>query len=134
SNSLADQPSNFDATLSHHTASPGPPLMTSIGLRRNERRTAFFNHSLTTHAPSLLRSATRTWPLSRSSSAASTASRTSPRVEAFTASRSSKACTMVLSKDTRSGLVIVLLHWALLRLTASKMIQKGSLRPARKIG
>src|SRR4051794_28889205 len=44
SNSLALQPLNFELTLSHQTASPGPPLTISIGFRRNDRSTAFFSH------------------------------------------------------------------------------------------
>jgi len=102
SKSTAPQPSNFEATLSHHTASPGPPLMISIGLSLNESSTAFFSHWFTCQAPSSCRWATRAAPLSRRSSAVSTASRTSPRVAVETDSRSSNALSMIFSRFARS--------------------------------
>ena len=44
SKSTALQPENLEGILSHQAASPGPPLMISIGLMRKESSTAFFNH------------------------------------------------------------------------------------------
>ena len=64
----APQPSNFDGTLSHQDGSPGPPLITAIGLSRNESSTAFLSHWLTVQ-PSAPFSATRTLPWSSSASA-----------------------------------------------------------------
>src|SRR5215213_9774328 len=87
---FSPQPANLDGTLSHHVASPGPPLVTSISLRRKDRRTAFLSHWLTRHAPSAF-SATRACPESSRLNALSTASRTAPRVAALTPARSSQA-------------------------------------------
>src|SRR5690349_18569664 len=63
--------------------------MASMGLRRNERRTAFLSHCWTVHSPFSF-SAIRTSPQSRAAIAASTAERTSPRVSGPMASRSSQ--------------------------------------------
>jgi hypothetical protein len=41
---FSPQPSNFEGTLSHHDACPGPPGMAFMSLRRNDSNTAFFNH------------------------------------------------------------------------------------------
>src|SRR5690606_18160022 len=98
SKSTEPQPSNFEGTLSHQVASPGPPLMTSIGLSRKESSTAFLSHGWTCQSPWARRSATRAWPRSSRSSAVSTASRTSPRVSKPSPSRSSKARSMVVSR------------------------------------
>src|SRR3546814_3894106 len=78
------QPSNFDGTLSHQwVVRPGPPAMSPMSLSLKESSTAFLSHWLTVHPPAPF-SATRKLPLSRPDSAASTASRTSPRVAALT--------------------------------------------------
>src|SRR4051812_41623715 len=95
---FSPQPSNFDGTLSHHDAWPGPPGITLMSLRRNDSSTAFLSHWLTLHLPSDPRSATRASPLSSSSSALSTASRTSPLVVVEMPSRASKALLMVDSR------------------------------------
>src|SRR6185437_9529535 len=95
---FSPQPSNFEGTLSHHDALPGPPGITLMSLRRNESSTAFLSHWLTFHLPLASRSATRASPLSRSSSAPSTASRTSPLVAVEMPSRASKAALMVASR------------------------------------
>src|SRR5690606_31475282 len=100
------QPSNLEGTLSHQTASPGPPLMTSIGLSRKESSTAFLSHWFTCQVPSLPRSATRASPRSRRSSAVSTASRISPRVPELIPSRCSKASSTDHSSAPISGLVM----------------------------
>ena len=81
---LSSQPANFDGTLSHQAAPPGPPAISALSLRRKESSTAFFSHWLTFQelgpvAPAIF-SATRALPLSSRSSARSTASRTSPVV------------------------------------------------------
>ena len=41
---FSPQPSNFDGTLSHHDALPGPPGIALMSLRRNDSSTAFFSH------------------------------------------------------------------------------------------
>src|SRR5262245_29312957 len=92
---FSPQPSNFDATLSHHTALPGPPGMTVMSLRRNDSSTAFLSHWLTCQVPFGPFSATRASPRSSRSSAASTASRTGPLVAGLTSLRFSKASSMV---------------------------------------
>ena len=94
---FSPQPANFEGTLSHHEACPGPPSITSISLRRNESRTAFLSHWLTLQRPLSCRSATRASPLSINSSAESTASRTSPLVDVEMVSRASKAALTALS-------------------------------------
>ena len=48
---FSPQPSNFDGTLSHHDALPGPPEIAPMSLRRNDSSTAFFSHWLTLHLP-----------------------------------------------------------------------------------
>src|SRR3954464_10622549 len=95
---FSPQPSNFDGPLSHHEAWPGPPGIALMSLRRNDSSTAFFSHWLTFHLPLASRSATRASPLSSSSSADSTASRTSPLVAVEMSSRASKALLMVVSR------------------------------------
>src|SRR5450755_797937 len=100
-NRLSPQPSNFEGTLSHHDAMPGPPDIALMSLRRNDSSTAFFSHWLTFHLPLASRIATRASPLSRRSSAESTASRTSPLVAAEMPSRASKAALMVDSREAR---------------------------------
>ena len=67
---FSPQPANFEGTLSHQVAPPGPPSMTALSLRRNDSSTAFFSHWLTFQepgpsAPSIF-SATRASPLSSS--------------------------------------------------------------------
>ena len=84
--------------MSHQVAPPGPPAMVVMSLRRNDRSTAFLSHWLTVQPPSSPRSATLALPLSRRSSAASTASRISPLVVGETASRFSKAASIVLCR------------------------------------
>src|SRR5688572_31909197 len=79
-NLFAVQPSNFDGTLSHHFAPPGPLPMRLMSLSRNDSSTAFFSHWFTCHKPPLF-SATLRVPLSRRSSALSTALRTFPFVD-----------------------------------------------------
>src|SRR5215472_10182958 len=101
---------NFDGTLSHQDALPGPPGMMLMSLRRNDSSTAFFSHWLTFHLPFDSRVATRASPLSSSSSARSTASRTSPLVAVETPSRASKAALMVDSradKDIEASLTVL---------------------------
>ena len=66
---LSPQPSNFEGTLSHHAALPGPPSMTSMSLRRNDSSTAFLSHWLTCQELSPCRSATCASPRSSRSSA-----------------------------------------------------------------
>src|SRR3982074_2665576 len=100
-NRFSPQPSNFDGTLSHHEALPGPPEIALMSLRRNDSSTAFFSHWLTFHLPLASRSATRPSPLSSSSSAWSTASRTSPLVAVEIPSRASNAVLTVDSRETR---------------------------------
>jgi len=41
---FSPQPSNFEGTLSHHDALPGPPAIWPMSLRRNDSSTAFFSH------------------------------------------------------------------------------------------
>src|SRR3569623_263876 len=72
-----------------------------MSLRRNDSSTAFFSHWLSFHWPFACGSATRASPLSSMSSANSTASRTSPLVEALTVSRASKAVFSVVSRAER---------------------------------
>src|ERR1700744_4893584 len=96
---FSPQPSNFDGTLSHQEALPGPPGITLMSLRRNDSSTAFFSHWLTFHLPLASRLATRASPLSSSSSAESTAPRTSPLVEVETPSRASNAALTVVSRE-----------------------------------
>src|ERR1051325_6222604 len=98
---FSPQPSNFEGTLSHHDALPGPPEIALMSLRRNDSSTAFFSHWLTFHLPPSSRSATRASPLSSRSSAVSTASRTSPLVDVETPSRASKAVLTVDSSAER---------------------------------
>src|SRR3981189_2863084 len=100
-NRFSPQPSNFDGTLSHHEALPGPPEIALMSLRRNDSSTAFFSHWLTFHLPLASRSATRASPLSSSSSAWSTASRTSPLVAGEMPSRASQAVLMADSREAR---------------------------------
>src|SRR5450755_3059705 len=100
-NRFSPQPSNFDGTLSHHEAWPGPPEIALMSLRRNDSSTAFFSHWLTFHLPLASRSATRTSPLSSSSSAESTAPRTSPLVAVEIPSRASNAALTVDSREAR---------------------------------
>src|SRR5712675_3529335 len=95
---FSPQPSNFDGTLSHHEALPGPPEIALMSLRRNDSSTAFFSHWLTFHLPLASRTATRASPLSSSSSAWSTASRTSPLVAVEMPSRASNAALTVVSR------------------------------------
>src|SRR3546814_13942377 len=74
--------------------------MSPMSLSLKESSTAFLSHWLTVHPPAPF-SATRKLPLSRPDSAASTASRTSPRVAALTRSeerRVGKEC--VVRVDT----------------------------------
>src|SRR5437868_2491846 len=92
-NSFSPQPANLDGTLSHQCAPPGPPAMASIGLRRNDSRTAFLSHWWTIQ-PSPLGSAMRASPQSRAAMTVSTACRTSPLVAGPIASRSSHARSM----------------------------------------
>src|SRR5262249_40180991 len=69
-----------------------------------------FSHWLTFHLPLDSRVATRASPLSSSSSARSTASRTSPLVAVETPSRASKAALMVDSradKDIEASLAVL---------------------------
>ena len=99
---LSPQPANLDGTLSHQVASPGPPLTTSMSLRRNDSSTAFLSHWLTRHAPSVF-SATRACPPSRRRKASSTASRTAPRVAGVTAARSSQAASRVAARSAVIG-------------------------------
>src|SRR5215475_2453500 len=109
-NRAALQPLNLESTLSHQDALPGPPGMTLMSLRRNDSSTAFFSHWLTFHLPLDSRVATRASPLSSSSSALSTASRTSPLVSVETPSRASKAALMVDSradKDIEASLAVL---------------------------
>jgi len=40
----SSQPWNFDGTLSHHGAPPGPPAMRVMSFRRNDSSTAFLAH------------------------------------------------------------------------------------------
>src|SRR3546814_7973098 len=82
---------NFDDTLSHQGAPPGPPSISAISLRRKDSSTAFLSHWLTCHAPPASRAATRRLPSSSPASAASTASRTGPRVVTPSVSRASQA-------------------------------------------
>src|SRR3954454_7150424 len=99
---FSPQPSNFDGTLSHHDAPPAAPAIGPMSLSRNESSTAFLSHWLTCHLPFCF-SATRASPLSSSSSAVSTASRTAPLVDALTSLRASKASSIVLaSSDIRN--------------------------------
>ena len=93
----SSQPANLDGTLSHQGAPPGPPAMTAMSLRRNESSTAFFSHWCTTQPPpfSRLRAVS---PRSSSSSAASTASRTSPLVSKPIRSRSANAASMTSTR------------------------------------
>ena len=44
---FSPQPANFDGTLSHQVAPPGPPSMIALSLSRKDRITAFFSHWLT---------------------------------------------------------------------------------------
>src|SRR5689334_11492981 len=101
---FSPQPSNFEGTLSHHDAFPGPPEMALKSLSRNESSTAFFSHWCTFHFPPASRSATRASPLSSSSSAVSIASRTSPLVAVEIFSRASNAA---LTVDSRADEDIV---------------------------
>src|SRR5256885_3252141 len=98
---FSPQPSNFDGTLSHHDALPGPPGIWPMSLRRNDSSTAFFSHWLTFHLPFDSRTATRASPLSSSSSAWCTASRTSPLVAVEMPSRASNAALTVVSRAAR---------------------------------
>ena len=41
---FSPQPANFDGTLSHQRAPPGPPSINSMSFRRNDSSTAFFSH------------------------------------------------------------------------------------------
>src|ERR1700720_4642331 len=50
-NRFSPQPSNFNGTLSHDDALPGPPGIALMSLRRNDSSTAFFSHWLTFHLP-----------------------------------------------------------------------------------
>src|SRR6185437_13564030 len=86
---------NLESTLSHHTALPGPPGITSMSLSRNDSSTAFFSHWLTCQRPSAWRSATRASPRSSKLSALSTALRTAPLVLGPILSRLSKASSIV---------------------------------------
>jgi hypothetical protein len=43
-NRFSPQPSNFEGTLSHHEAWPGPPAIALMSLSRNDSSTAFFSH------------------------------------------------------------------------------------------
>src|ERR1700709_510493 len=90
-NRFSPQPSNFEGSLYHHDAWPGPPAIALMSLRRNDSSTAFFSHRFTFHLPLVYGSATRASPLSSSSSAESTASRTSPLVAVEMPSRASNA-------------------------------------------
>src|SRR5208283_4800078 len=92
---FSPHPANLDGILSHQVASPGPPPMIELSLRRNDKSTAFFSHWLTFQefgpaAPAIF-SATRALPESRVSKAFSTASRTSPVVWGLIAERFSQA-------------------------------------------
>ena len=87
---FSPQPSNFEGTLSHQAACPGPPGMTLMSERRKESSTAFFSHWFTTQPPSRF-SATRSLPELSSSSAALDRLATSPRVLAPIWSRVSNA-------------------------------------------
>src|SRR6266481_6008649 len=78
---FSPQPSNFEGTLSHHDAFPGPPEIALMSLRRNDSSTAFFSHWLTFHLP--------------------LASRTSPLVALEMPSRASNAVLMVDSRADR---------------------------------
>src|ERR1700694_3391142 len=98
---VSPQPSNFEGTLSHHDALPGPPEIALMSLRRNDSSTAFFSHWLTFHLPLVSRTATRASPLSSRSSTCSTASRTSPLVAVEMPSRASNALLMVDSRADR---------------------------------
>src|SRR5713226_4792477 len=109
---FSPQPSNFEGTLSHHDAFPGPPEIALMSLRRNDSSTAFFSHWLTFHLPLASRIATRASPLSSRSSAWSTASRTSPLVAVETPSRASNARLMVDSRaDNDIGLSLQGFCW-----------------------
>jgi len=94
-NSFSAQPSNLEGTLSHQLEPPGPPEIIAMSLSRKDSSTAFFSHWFTCHSPPCF-SATRALPESRSSRAATTASRTAPLVSRLTLSRASQACSMVL--------------------------------------
>src|ERR1700712_3580106 len=98
---FSPQPSNFEGTLSHHDALPGPPETALMSLRRNDSSTAFLSHWLTFHLPLDSRTATRASPLSSNSSAWSTASRTSPLVAVEMPSRASNAELIVDSREAR---------------------------------
>src|SRR6202012_4455606 len=98
---FSPQPSNFEGTLSHQGALPGPPGIGLMSFRRNDSSNAFFSHWLTFHLPLASRSATRASPLSSSSSACSTASRTSPLVAVEMPSRASNAALRVDSRWLR---------------------------------
>src|SRR5690606_26683221 len=97
------QPANFDGTLSHQLAPPGPPGIASIGLRRNDSSTAFFSHWCTIQV-SLRFSTTLSSPWSSRERAASTVSRTSPLVCVSMVSRRSKAASMM---DCISGRLVI---------------------------
>src|SRR5262249_17435748 len=94
---LSPQPANFDGTLSHQLAPPGPPGIGVMSFRRNEIRTAFLAHWLTCHWPTPRFSATRSAPESSASSVASTASRTGPLVPELSWSRFSQASSMAFA-------------------------------------
>ncbi len=99
---FSPQPANLLGTLSKAGAPAAPPSTTALSLRRNDSSTAFLSHWLTCQPPSAPRSATRALPLSSSSSAASTASRTS-LLAGVTVSRASHAASIALSSSLDMG-------------------------------
>ena len=48
---MSCQLSNFDGTLSHHAAWPGPPGISLMSLSRNDSSTAFFSHLIDVPRP-----------------------------------------------------------------------------------
>ena len=104
-NLASSQPRNLESTLSHHTASSGAPEISFMSFRRKDSSTAFFSHSCTFHSPPTF-SATRRAPLSRASSAASTASRSAPLLVTPSCSRFSQAASMAVRQIAHAQILI----------------------------